>query len=432
MADNLVAVDIERIVLASMLYHQEVMDYAVSLLAEEDFGAEAHRVIWAEIGDRYINGESCDYEILRDAITRGRNSWVCEPLFEIYSGVATTKDISRYVEVLQERSLLRRLKIAGQKIQAAASDASKPADEILSDAEAAVYSAGVRRSEQVESVGQVSARTQRVIERGVAPAILTGFSEVDDLLVIEPTDMVIIAARPSMGKTAFGLRIMRNIATSGGVSLFFSLEMSKEPLTLRLHCSEARVDMHAVRKGLLTQSAKAGLAVAAATIAKLPIYLDDRGGIRVQDIWSTARRVACRHGLSAIFVDYLQLIAGNAAKGKNRVEEVTEISRGLKSIAKDLKVPVIALSQLSRATENRPVRKGQRRGVPQMSDLRESGAIEQDADAVMFLYRPEYYNAKPEDEGILEVILGKQRNGPVGMERLYFEKSTGYIQRYVM
>lgn len=245
----------------------------------------------------------------------------------------------------------------------------------------------------------------------------TGFREIDHLLSgLNKTDLIVLAARPSMGKTALAINMCANVAAAGSTVLFFSLEMSKAQLATRLMCSEANVDNQKLRRGLLAEADWSNLVKAANTVSKLPIYIDDNTSSAAIDIRAKSLGIQAAHGLDLVVVDYLQLMRGD--KSESREREISEISRSLKCLAKDLKVPVIAVSQLNRSVEQRPDKR------PMLSDLRESGAIEQDADVVCFVYRDEYYHEDSQDKGIAEVIVGKQRNGPVGTARVGFNSRT--------
>jgi len=347
----------------------------------------------------------------------------------LVDGVPDRPSIEHYIKIVRDKALLRGLIHAANSAIARAAEQSDPAEEILNDAEAAIFQLSEKRigrgfmgvQEIVkESFGSVDA----LLQRGQRiTGLATHYSDLDEMTSgFQRSDLIIIAARPSMGKTAFALNIAENAAIEDQKTVgVFSLEMSREALLLRLLCSKARVDSHKMRTGSLWRDDMDKVVHAMEQLAHAPIFIDDTPGIALSEMRAKARRLQQSTGtLDLIIVDYLQLMSGGGRRYENRTQEVSAISRGLKGLAKELKVPVIALSQLSRAPESRG---GDHR--PQLADLRESGSIEQDADVVTFIFREEVYKPdEPELEGRAELIIAKQRNGPTGKVNLAFLKNS--------
>jgi replicative DNA helicase len=346
----------------------------------------------------------------------------------LVEGVPDRPSIEHYVKIVRDKAMLRGLISAASTAIARASDQSDTAEDVISDAEAAIFQLSEKRigrgfmgiQEIVrESFGSVDA----LLQRGQRiTGLATHYTDLDEMTSgLQRSDLVIIAARPSMGKTAFVMNIAENASIEDQqVVAVFSLEMSREALLMRLLCSQARVDAHKMRTGSLWQDDTKKVVRAMEQLAHAPIYIDDTPGISLSEMRAKARRLKQAQGkLDLIIVDYLQLMSGGGKRFENRTQEVSAISRGLKALAKELQVPVIALSQLSRAPESRG---GDHR--PQLADLRESGSIEQDADLVMFIFREEVYKQDdPELQGKAEIIIAKQRNGPIGKVRMAFLKS---------
>ena len=334
----------------------------------------------------------------------------------------TAANIIEYAKIVKEKATLRRLGEVGTKIVELAYEGYEEVDNILDKAEGMIF----KISENVDSkdlvslkdvIAQEFVRLEKVYQnKGVATGISSGFSDFDQMTSgFHPSDLIILAARPAMGKTAFALNLALNAAMKSkkGV-LLFSLEMSSSQLLQRLLSIEAGIGLQKIRNGFLDPDDWGKLGLASMKLSNSEINIADLPNVNVLEIRAIARRLKAAGKLDMIIIDYLQLIKGNSTRGDNRQQEISEISRALKGIARELDIPIIALSQLSRATEQRADRR------PMLSDLRESGAIEQDADMVMFLYRDDYYNEDSEDKGLTEVIIGKQRNGPVGTIKLRF------------
>ena len=344
-------------------------------------------------------------------------------LSELVSNVATAANIEHHARILLEKSTLRQLISASADITTECFGSEAEAQDILDRAEAKIFGISEARIKNTfESIGQLLPKTFEDIasySKGGVQGVPTGFKELDELTSgLQKSDLIIVAGRPSMGKTAFSLSIAMHAAVvAKHPTAIFSLEMSKTQLAQRMLCAEARINMHSLRSGKLPQRDYPKLSLAAGPLSEAPLFIDDTPGITVLELRAKARRLKAQHDLGFIIVDYLQLM-DSAGRFENRQQEISQISRSLKGIAKELDVPVMAISQLSRAPEQRG---GDHR--PQLSDLRESGAIEQDADVVMFVYREELYNKDdPSKQGIAEIIIGKQRNGPTGSIQLAFIK----------
>jgi replicative DNA helicase len=344
-------------------------------------------------------------------------------LGELAESIATSANIEYYAKILREKATLRTLISTAAEITTDCFNTELDSQEVLDKAESRVFDiAESRIKNRFETVGQLLPRTFEEIDgyaKGSFKGILTGFAELDEMTTgLQHGDLVIIAGRPSMGKTSFSLSIAMNAAIHGKhPTAIFSLEMSKQQLAQRMLCGEARVNMHLLRSGKLPKRDYPRLSLAAGPLSEAPLYIDDTPGITVLEVRAKARRLKAQSNLSCVIIDYLQLM-GSSGPVESRQQEISQISRSLNGIAKELDVPVVVLSQLSRAPEQRT---GNHR--PQLSDLRESGAIEQDADLVMFVYRDEVYNKEDESvKGTAEIIIGKQRNGPIGTVNVAFVK----------
>jgi replicative DNA helicase len=419
----------ERSILGAILLDNFAYNQAAEHLRVEDFSIDSHRRIYSRMVDLAESSRPIDMITLIDELDRHKDLQAIGDVGYVSSlldGVPDRPSIEHYVKIVRDRALLRGLIHAANTAIARATDQSDPAEEVLSDAEDAIFRLsekrigrgfmGVREIVR-ESFGSVDA----LLQRGQRiTGLATHYDRLDELTSgLQRSDLVIIAARPSMGKTAFAMNIAENAAIKDQqVVGVFSLEMSREALLLRLLCSTAEVDAHKMRTGSLWQDDTRKLVRAMEQLAEAPIFIDDTPGIGLSEMRAKARRLKQIERLDLIIVDYLQLMSGGG-KYENRTQEVSAISRGLKALAKELSVPVVALSQLSRDPERRG---GDHR--PQLSDLRESGAIEQDADLVMFIFREEEYRRDdPELQGRAEIIIAKQRNGPTGKLMLAFRKN---------
>ena len=414
------------ILLDNFAYNQ-----AAEHLKSEDFSLDSHRRIYSRMVELAESSRPIDMITLVEELDRHKDLETIGDVGYVSSlveGVPERPSIEHYVKIVRDKALLRGLISAANTAIARASEQADAAEEVLSDAEAAIFQLsekrigrGFQRVPEIvrESFGSVDA----LLQRGQRiTGLATHYSELDEITSgLQPSDLVIIAARPSMGKTAFALNIAENAAIEDGqVVGVFSLEMSREALLLRLLCSQARVDAHKMRTGSLWQDDTKKVVRAMEQLAHARLFIDDTPGITLSEMRAKARRLKQAEGgrLDLLIVDYLQLMSGGGKRFENRTQEVSAISRGLKGLAKELAVPVVALSQLSRAPESRG---GDHR--PQLADLRESGSIEQDADVVMFIFREEIYKQDdPELQGKAEILIAKQRNGPTGKIKLAFLK----------
>ncbi|OIO39697.1 MAG: replicative DNA helicase [Candidatus Omnitrophica bacterium CG1_02_49_16] len=419
-------VDAEISVLGSMLIEEDALAQAIEVLTPETFYKDAHKKIFQTLIDLFNENKPADLITLTDHLDRkgildeiGGASY----LAFLTTAVPTAANLVHYTKIVREKYILRHLITNATRIVTDCYDSSQNVDELLDRAEKVIFDITSRKfsggvvplkeiiRNQIETIDRLYQRKEHIT------GIATGYHQFDTLTAgLQPSDLIIIAARPSMGKSA----LMTCIAEHVGMVLkapvaIFSLEMSKEQLIQRMLCSCARVNAHKVRTGFLAQSDWPNLTSAAAKLSEAPIYIDDTPGISVLELKAKARRLKAQFGIKLLILDYLQLMQGVAGT-ENRQQEISEISRSLKELARELNVPLIAISQLSRAVESRTDHR------PQLSDLRESGAIEQDADVVVLLLREEYYNPTDENRGKAEVIIAKQRNGPVDTIELAFIK----------
>ncbi len=428
----------EQVVLGAILIDNESFDKVIDMLAPVDFYKDAHRRIYAAMVNMFQAREIIDLITLHDKLKASGGGLEsvggASYLAILVSLVATSANIKSHARIVREKSILRQLLHASTDIQTQCYDDSRKVesvDELLDRAEEAIFSISQQKTmESFSSMGSLLPDTFKTIEqiyqsKEVVTGIGTGFVDLDKKTSgLQPSDLIIVAGRPSMGKTAFCLNIASYAAIEKKKSVaFFSLEMSKQQLVLRALCSEARVDSHKVRTGYIAERDWPRLTMAAGRLAEAPLFIDDTPALTVLDMRAKARRLMADQGLNLIIVDYLQLMRGRG-EADNREQEISSISRSLKALAKELNVPVVALSQLNRAVETRGKDKR-----PMLADLRESGAIEQDADVIMFIYREEVYRKCecPQDmncicgrRGTAEVIIGKQRSGPIGTVNLTY------------
>jgi replicative DNA helicase len=420
------ALDVERTVLGSMMIDQNACINAMTVLTEDCFYATAHKRIFECMKEMF--DKSIPIDILTMADQLKKKEWLeqagAEPyLSELVSSVATSANIEFHCKILMEKSTLRALISVSADITTDCFSGEAEGQMLLDRAEAKIFGISESRiKNSFESLAQLLPKTFEEIasySKGGVQGVPTGFNDMDEMTSgLQKGDLVIVAGRPSMGKTAFCLSIAMHAAVIAKYpTAIFSLEMSKAQLAQRLLCAEARINMHLLRSGRLAQRDFPKLSIAAGPLSEAPLFIDDTPGITVLELRAKARRLKKQHNLALIIIDYLQLM-DSSTKLENRQQEISQISRSLKGIAKELDVPVIALSQLSRAPEQRG---GDHK--PQLSDLRESGAIEQDADVVMFVFREEFYNKEDTSkQGMAEIIIGKQRNGPTGSVMLSFVK----------
>jgi len=423
----------EQSILGGILLNNESLHSVLEILKASDFYSEAHRRIFSAILDLYDRNEPCDLitlsSILKDK-NQLDNAGGMAYLASLVDNVPSSANIVYYARIVKEKSVLRSLIGTATDILNKSYDSGNEVEEVLDSAEQAIFEISQHKikpafSPMRDIIKESFKTIEQLYERKASiTGVATGFERIDDITSgLQNSDLIIIAGRPSMGKTALALNIASYAAMDAAVPVaIFSLEMSKEQLALRMLASEAKVDSQRLRKGFLGETDWPKLATAAGRLADALIFIDDTPAITVLEMKAKSRRLKAESGLGLILLDYLQLMrSGNSRE--SREQEISEISRSLKALAKELSVPVVALSQLNRKVEDRSDRR------PQMADLRESGAIEQDADVIAFIYRDEVYN-KSEDnpeKGIAEIIIGKQRNGPTGTVKLAFmEKYTTF------
>ena len=422
------SIDAEQAVLGAIIINSRAINDVSSILLPGDFYREAHRIVFEAMLEMSYKGSPIDMLSLSEFL-RDKN------LFEKVGGVAFITHLSNispsaanatyYAKIVKDKALLRNLINAASDIADSAFAGSDDIVNLLDNAERKVLA--ISASHDTGSAVPVKSLLKEAIGRiemayeakGGLTGLPSGFDDLDRLTSgLQPSDLILLAARPSMGKTALTLNLAANVALRKKKSVaFFSLEMSSIQLLMRLISSESGVDSKQIQRGDVSADEWAAIIGACDNLYNAPLYIDDNSNINVAELRSRARRIQSEHGLDLIIIDYLQLMQGrHTGSNDNRQQEVADISRSLKSLARELKVPVIALSQLSRSVENRQIKR------PMLSDLRESGSLEQDADIVMFLYREDYYVKDTENQNITELIVAKHRNGPVDTVRLFFDK----------
>ncbi len=425
--------DIEAGFLGSLLIDSDAFIKIGDTLSPDDFFDERHRTIYAAMKILFDKHSPVDILTLSEQLKSGGHLEAiggASYLTELTNFVPTSAHLEKYAEVISEKSIRRKLISASGDIATIGSDENKSLQELIEEAESRLFEVSQRyiRQDIISLESILSESFDRLDDlhrnKGGIRGIPTGLRDLDKKLAgLQRSDLVVIAARPSMGKTALMLNMSLDVATKAkqGAVLYFSLEMSKEQLVDRLLAAEAGVDAWRLRTGDgLTDEDFERLSAGMGALAEAPIYIDDSSGITVSDLRTKARRQHHKTPLAAIMVDYLQLMSGGSrfASTANRVQEISEISRGLKILARELNVPVVAASQLSRSVENRSPQ------IPQLADLRESGSIEQDADIVLFLYREEWYNPESDRKNITDVFIKKHRNGPTGNLEIFFDRVT--------
>ncbi|MEA1939934.1 MAG: replicative DNA helicase [Candidatus Caldatribacteriota bacterium] len=416
----------EQAALGSMLLQEEAILHAVEILKPEDFYRKSHQIIYRCVSELFDRSNGVDLVTLTEELKKRdllEKIGGITYLTNLINSVPTAANIEYYVRIVEEKSILRNIINNATKIISMGYEEKEDAKVLMDKAEHLMFEVSQRNLGQsfipIKEILQDSfEKIEDLYHRDeYITGIPSGFSEFDDITTgFQPSELIIIAGRPGMGKTAFCMNIAQNTAISKNTPVaIFSLEMSKSQLVQRMLCSEARVDAHNLRRGRLAETDWPTLSMAAGRLSSAPIFIDDSAGTTCLEIKAKARRLKAQHNLGLVIVDYMQLIQSNA-RAENRQQEISEISRSLKALARELNVPVIAASQLSRAVEQRNERR------PRLSDLRESGAIEQDADLVIFIYREDYYKTKTDKKGIAEIIVSKQRNGPTGTVNLTFVK----------
>lgn len=420
-------IEAEQAVLGAIFLEPSSLVQASEILIPEDFYRASHQRIFnvmitlSEKGEPVdlvtVTSELADLKLLEEI---GGVSY----LSDLANSVPTAANIEYYAKIVEEKSLLRRLIRTATTIVTEGYSQDEEVDALLNGAEKSILDVSRRKNSGafqnikdvlVEAYDNIEQLNNRV---GDITGIPTGFKELDRMTAgFQRNDLIIVAARPSVGKTAFALNIAQNVATKTDENVaIFSLEMGAQQLVMRMLCAEGNINAQNLRTGSLTPEDWGKLTMAMGSLSNAGIYIDDTPGVKINEIQSKCRRLKQESGLGMILIDYLQLIQGSGRSGENRQQEVSEISRSLKQLARELQVPVIALSQLSRGVEQRQDKR------PMMSDIRESGSIEQDADIVAFLYRDDYYDKESENKNIIEIIIAKQRNGPVGTVELAFVK----------
>jgi len=420
-------IEAEQAVLGAMLIKKEAIIEVQEILQPDDFYRETHRIIYEAMVRLQNNDEAVDLVTLTEELRKtdmldkvGGLGFITQ----LANIVGTAANVSYHAKIVKEKAELRNLINVATEIAGKAYEDSDEVENIMDEAEKKILAVASRQGGGAfEPMKNIVMRTFERINvlyesKGGLTGISSGFKDLDKLTAgLQKSDLILVAARPSMGKTAFTLNIASYVGLHGGNVAVFSLEMSKEQLMQRMLCSEGGIDASRLRTGQLDEVEWNKLVGVADKMSRAPIYIDDTAGITVMELRSKARRLKAEHGLDLIIIYYLQLMQGRASKNSdNRQQEISEISRSLKALARELDVPVIALSQLSRSVESRQIKK------PMLSDLRESGSLEQDADIVMFLYREDYYDKDTENKNITEIIVAKHRNGPVDSVQLFFQK----------
>jgi len=427
----------EKCVLGAILIDNQQFNAAAEFIDDRDFFRDAHRRIWNKMVVLSERGDAIDLVTLKDELARGAElEEVGGPAYlaGLTDGVPRAANVEHYAKIVKEKATLRNLIHASKKILTSAYEAEDAPDELLDAAEKQIFEiAEDRIREGFVPLSTLVNNSFSTIEKlqqhkGLVTGVPTGFADLDEMTSgLQPSDLILVAARPSMGKTSLVMNIAQHVGTKTGLTVgVFSLEMSKEQLFMRMLTSEASIDAHRFRGGFLAEKDYARLSQALGVLHDAKIFIDDTASIGVLEMRAKARRLMAQHGLNLLIVDYVQLMQGRG-RFESRQQEVASISRALKGLAKELNVPVVALSQLSRAPEGRADHR------PQLSDLRESGSLEQDADVVMFIHRQEMYDreqTRPEDQGIAELIIGKQRNGPTGTVTLTFLKQFTRFENY--
>ena len=429
-------IEAEQAVIGSMLTDKEAAFAAIEALREEDFYREDNKIIYSAILNLYNRGEPIDVITLKSELSAmGKLEAVggLEYIVELPEKVPTTSNVDQYIKIVEEKSLLRNLIKTANDIITLGYDPTQDVEGIIDNSEKKIFEVMQKKNQKgYSSIKDILVDTFTELEqlynkKQHVTGVPTGFADLDMKTAgLHNSDLILVAARPAMGKSAFALNIATNAALKANIPVvIFSLEMSKEQMVNRILCSEAMVDSNKVRTGTLEEEDLAKLAEASGVLSEANIYVDDTPGISIMEIRAKCRKMKLEKDIGLVVIDYLQLVQGSGKRGASREQEIAEISRSLKILAKEIKVPVIALSQLSRAPELRNDHR------PILSDLRESGSIEQDADIVMFLYRDDYYNENSEKKDTAEVIIAKHRAGPTGtVELLWLGNYTKFVNKY--
>ena len=431
-------IEAEQAIIGSMLTDKDAVIAAVEVLQEQDFYREDNKIIYSAILNLYNRAEPIDIITLKSELkSMGKFEAVggLEYIVQLPDKVPTTSNVEQYIKIVEEKSMLRALIKTADELITLGYDPTQEVEQVIDTAEKKIFQVMQKKNQKgYSSIKDILVDTFTQLEKlynqkESITGVPTGFVDLDYITSgLHNSDLILVAARPAMGKSAFALNIATNAAVRAKVPVaIFSLEMSKEQMTNRILCSEAMVDSAKVRTGKIDDDEWAKLAATSGELSEAGIYIDDTPGISIMEIRAKCRKMKLEKNIGLVVIDYLQLVQGSNKKGGSREQEIAEISRSLKILAKEIDVPVIALSQLSRAPEQRIDHR------PMLSDLRESGSIEQDADIVMFLYRDDYYNEDTEKKNIAEVIIAKHRSGATGtVELLWLANYTKFanIERY--
>ena len=431
-------IEAEQAIIGSMLTDKDAVIAAVEVLQEQDFYREDNKIIYSAILNLYNRAEPIDIITLKSELkSMGKFEAVggLEYIVQLPDKVPTTSNVEQYIKIVEEKSMLRALIKTADELITLGYDPTQEVEQVIDTAEKKIFQVMQKKNQKgYSSIKDFLVDTFTQLEKlynqkESITGVPTGFVDLDYRTSgLHNSDLILVAARPAMGKSAFALNIATNAAVRAKVPVaIFSLEMSKEQMTNRILCSEAMVDSAKVRTGKIDDDEWAKLAATSGELSEAGIYIDDTPGISIMEIRAKCRKMKLEKNIGLVVIDYLQLVQGSNKKGGSREQEIAEISRSLKILAKEIDVPVIALSQLSRAPEQRIDHR------PMLSDLRESGSIEQDADIVMFLYRDDYYNEDTEKKNIAEVIIAKHRSGATGtVELLWLANYTKFanIERY--
>ena len=418
------SLEAEQSVVGSMIMDRQAIITAGEMLNEDDFYHRQYGIMFAVMIDMNNEGKSVDIVTLQERLKEKNvppEVYSVEHLRDLFNSVPTSANIRQYAGIVKDKSILRNIIRVNDGIATQCYAGESKTEDILADTEKKIFELVKNKGDHeytpidkvvLEALDRIQAAAKN---RGNVTGVPTGFTDLDNYLSgLQPSDFILVAARPSMGKTAFVLNVAENVAIKQGITTaIFSLEMSNVQLVNRMLSLESTVDADKLRKGRLDSSDWGKLVEGADSIAKSHLIIDDTPGISISELRSKCRKYKMENDLGLVIIDYLQLMSGNgSSRSESRQQEISDISRSLKALARELEVPVVTLSQLSRAVEQRPDHR------PMLSDLRESGAIEQDADGVMFLYRDDYYNKDTEIEGVAEIIIAKQRNGPIGTVKM--------------
>ena len=423
------SIEAEQSVIGAVLMDPECISSIADMISEDDFYSKQYGIMFGALIELYNDRRDIDLVTLQDKLKEKDvppEVSSLEYVKDILNTVPTSANVKSYANIVYEKSMLRRLIRSCEHITDISYAGNDSLDAILDESEKDIFNVlQSKTSSEFTPIRQVAMTALQRIQKAsetkeVVTGVPTGFSDLDyKTSGLQPSDFVLVAARPSMGKTAFVLNIIEHVCMKKNMpAIIFSLEMSKEQLVNRLFAMESHLDAQKIRTGQIYNEEWSTLVDAVAKVSKSNLIIDDTPGISIGELRSKCRRMKLEHGLSLIVIDYLQLMSAGSKRNENRQQEISEISRNLKALAREMEAPVIALSQLSRACESRPDHR------PMLSDLRESGAIEQDADLVMFIYRDDYYNKDSEHPGEAEIIIAKQRNGPIGTVNLAWLAET--------